>query len=396
MLTNWRAAGHLAVLAAAAVLLAVQTPLLVSGHEVAVGVALVVTTAHTAGAPLALWRPRVAAAASVVGALATMLVLLSSTVGGWPWGVAPMLTQLLVLLVLALVGHWRLAAWTLGVLVAGSLAVALAGTPWHDVSASGGNIALFTGLAMLVGALGGIGGRFVEITEALRQERTISAEENARRMVVEEKSRIARELHDVIAHTMSLITVQARSAPHRIDGVTPEAEAEFTQIAERAAEALTQMRGVLGVLRTEPGQAGRTPVPGLRELPELVASVRETGQQVEVHGEVPEETAVDDEVGAAAYRIVQQALSNARQHSPGQPVRLDLRTADGELEVGVRNPLERPAVSGTDGHGLIGMRERATAVGGTLRAGELTPGQYDVRARLPLHRARTEPDEVAR
>src|SRR5699024_5232787 len=115
------------------------------------------------------------------------------------------------------------------------------------------------------------------------------------RTVIEDKSRIARELHDVIAHNMSLITVQARSAPDRVGGVGEAAEAEFGQIADRAADALRQMRGVLDVLRTEPGQSGRDPVPGISDLPELFESARATGQDVTVDGSPPASQALATE-----------------------------------------------------------------------------------------------------
>src|SRR5699024_1336202 len=126
------------------------------------------------------------------------------------------------------------------------------------------------------------------------------------RTVVEDKSRIARELHDVIAHNMSLITVQARSAPERIGDVGESAEAEFDQIADRAADALRQMRGVLDVLRTEPGQSGRDPVPGIDDLPELFESARATGQDVVVEGLAPMGLMVSTEAGVAVSRYHQE------------------------------------------------------------------------------------------
>lgn len=212
-------------------------------------------------------------------------------------------------------------------------------------------------------------GRLAESRQALLRERTISAEEHVRRTMVEEKSRIARELHDVIAHNMSLITVQARSAPHRVGDVSEAAATEFAEIADRAAEALRQMRGVLDVLRTEPGQSGLVPVPGVDGIASLVASAGATGQEVALHGAVPTPEQVAADVGAAAYRILQEALSNARRHAPEAPVRIDVRLADEVLELRVANPVVTEAGVGADGHGVLGMRQRAASVGGVVRAG---------------------------
>lgn len=388
MLTRWQALSRIAVLVVSVVLLAVQAPLLVTLHGLPVGYALVLAAAHVISAPLAMWRPLPAAVLSVLAVTAQMLLVMPTEVGGWPWAVAPqLLTQLLVLLVLTVVRGWQVAGTTLAAQLVVGVVLAVVGIPWHGLTSSLANVALFAGLALLVGSLGAVGERLVEIREALVRERTISAEEHARRTLVEEKSRVARELHDVIAHNMSLITVQARSAPHRVGDVGPDAEAEFGELADRAAEALNQMRSVLDVLRTEPDQSGRAPIPGPDRFPELFESARTTGQEVEVHGSAPGAGEVDDEVGATAYRIVQESLSNARRHAPGEPVRVDLVTGGGELEIRVGNRLRSPLTEPTvDGHGLVGMRERASAVEGTLEAGELTPGEYAVRARLPMRR----------
>nr|WP_277602088.1 histidine kinase [Nocardioides sp. KC13] len=302
----------------------------------------------------------------------------------------PTLTQVLVLIVLTLVAGWRLAAITLGIQVAAGVALAVVGLAWNDFVPALGEVANFASLALILGALATVARRLAESRSALR-------EEHERRSVVEEKARIARELHDVIAHNMSLITVQARSAPHRVDDVSPAAEAEFAEIADLAASALRQMRGVLDVLRTEEGQSGRVPVPGIDGLGELFESARGTGQRVEVRGDLPELADVAPEVGTAAYRIVQEALSNARRHAPSEAVSIDIDQAE-DLTVRIANRLDgaAPAIEATGGgHGLIGMRERAAAVGGSLTAGPVDD-EFVVEARLPVETAVRTPIERGR
>ncbi len=387
MLTKWQARGRIALLAAAVILIAVQATLLVTLNGLVTGAALVLATGHVMSAPLALWRPVPAAGLSLIASTLQALAVMSQGPTGWPWAIAPqVITQLLVVLVLTVVAGWRIAAGTVILQLLIGIALAVAGLAWNDVGVSLGYVLLFAGLALLVGSLGALGGRLVEIRDALSHERRISAEEHARRTVVEEKSRIARELHDVIAHNMSLITVQARSAPHRVEGVGPAAQAEFGEIADRAAEALRQMRGVLDVLRTEPGQSGRVPVPTVEELGDLFESARGTGQEVIVQGAPPAADRVTPEVGAATYRIVQEALSNARRHAPERPVHVDLTVKESEFEMRITNPVDGPVEDGAEGHGVVGMRERASAAGGRLTAGA-DGGDYLVVATLPLRDA---------
>ncbi|MER7558086.1 histidine kinase [Nocardioides sp. NPDC126508] len=391
MLKTWAGRGRLAVYVAAIVLGIVQSAILTDEFSVAGGVALLLGGAHAGSVALALWRPVEAAGLSLVAVTLTALTMVGQGVDGWPWMVPPpTLTQLVVLIVLTLVAGWRLAAITLGIQVAAGVVLAVVGVAWNDFVPSIGEVANFASLALMLGALATVARRLAESRSALR-------EEHERRSVVEEKARIARELHDVIAHNMSLITVQARSAPHRVDDVSPAAEAEFAEIADLAASALRQMRGVLDVLRTEEGQSGRVPVPGIDGLGELFESARGTGQRVEVRGDLPELADVAPEVGTAAYRIVQEALSNARRHAPSESVSVDIEQAE-DLTVRIANPLDGagPAAEATaGGHGLIGMRERASAVGGSLTAGTVD-GEFVVEARLPAQTAVRTPTKRGR
>jgi signal transduction histidine kinase len=385
MLKTWAGRGRLAVYVAALVLGIVEAAILGSELEVAGGIALLLGATHAASLVLAVRRPVEGAGLSLVAVTLSAVAIIGLDRNGWPWMAPPStIMQLLIVLVLALTAGWRVPAVTVGIQVVIGLVLALVGMAWNDLVGSIVAVVNFASLALLFGAFGTVARRLSESRSALR-------EETERRSVVEEKARIARELHDVIAHNMSLITVQARSAPHRVDDVSPAAEAEFAEIADLAASALRQMRGVLDVLRTEEGQSGRVPVPGIDGLGELVESARGTGQRVEVRGDLPELTDVAPEVGTAAYRIVQEALSNARRHAPNEAVGVDLRMGEKDLEIRVANPLDGdapPTEASGGGHGLIGMRERAAAVGGSLTAGAGDAGgEFVVEARLPTQTA---------
>lgn len=386
MLKTWTGRGRLALYVAATVLGIVEAAVMTDVYHLAGGVALLLGFSHAAALPLALRRPVEAAGLSLVAVTVAAIAVVQQSPQGWPWMVPPpTVTQLGVLVVLTLVAGWRVAATTLGIQVAAGVVLAVVGLAWNDFLSSLGSITNFASLALLLGALAAVARRLAESRSALR-------EEHERRSIVEEKARIARELHDVIAHNMSLITVQARSAPHRVDDVSPAAEAEFEEIADLAASALRQMRGVLDVLRTEEGQSGRVPVPGIDGLAELFDSARGTGQRVEVRGELPELTDVAPEVGTAAYRIVQEALSNARRHAPSEPVGVDLTMGEEGLGIRVANALDG-ATAASDkeaaggGHGLIGMRERANTVGGSVTAGAADGNEFVVEALLPVQSA---------
>nr|WP_269440660.1 histidine kinase [Micromonospora tarapacensis] len=208
--------------------------------------------------------------------------------------------------------------------------------------------------------------------------------EKARRAVLEERTRIARELHDVVAHHMSMIAVQAETAPYRLTAVPDPARAEFAAIADSARAALTDMRRLLGVLRSEAEDPQIAPQPSLAELPTLVATARRAGMAVTLETDVAAEPSAA--VGLAAYRIVQEGLANAARHAGGAAVRVTIRDRAGGLAVGVVNAggsaSARPDAKG-GGQGLTGMRERAVSLGGSLTAGPTGDGGYAVDAVLP-------------
>jgi signal transduction histidine kinase len=222
-----------------------------------------------------------------------------------------------------------------------------------------------------------------QVRRRARAQRDL-VQQQERSTVLTERTRIARELHDIVAHHMSLIAVRAETAPYRLAGLSEPAREEFAQISAAARESLVEMRRVLGVLRSEGQEALTAPQPGIGDLGELVERARQAGAAVELvlpEGAVGASPAVE----LTAYRIVQEALSNVARHAPGVPATVRLASDGAQLTVVVRNgPPARPVPSNGDGHGLVGMRERAVALGGRLSAGRDPDGGFEVRAVLPL------------
>ena len=208
-------------------------------------------------------------------------------------------------------------------------------------------------------------------------------EREAELAAAEERTRIARELHDVVAHGLSLMVVQAEAAEEML-ARSPEAAAEPLHRVQRTGrEALTEMRRLLGVLRTPDAGASRVPQPSLRRLPELVGEAAEAGLTVEVtvDGE-PAELAPGREL--AAFRIVQEALTNVRRHARATTARVRLTYTPASLRIDVTDD-GRGRTGTHTGHGLIGMHERAALYGGTLFAGPADGGGFRVTAVLPVH-----------
>jgi signal transduction histidine kinase len=223
------------------------------------------------------------------------------------------------------------------------------------------------------------------VERAERAERT--REEEARRRVAEERLRIARDLHDLLAHSITLIGVQTSVAAHvleadpdRLDRVS--VAKALDDISETCRTARGELRTTLEVLRAaEHGGEGRGPLPGLDGVPDLVAAARTSGAEVEA---AVSADGVPSAVGAAAYRIVQEALTNVVRHAGADvTVRVDLHAEGGALRVVVTDDGVGEA-GGTPGFGLVGMRERARSVGGTLEAGVRAEGGFGVVAILPL------------
>jgi signal transduction histidine kinase len=210
--------------------------------------------------------------------------------------------------------------------------------------------------------------------------------ERARRAVLEERARIARELHDVVAHHMSLVAIRAESAPHRLGALPDPVRAEFGALSDSAREALADMRRLLGVLRSDQ-PAARAPQPGLPDVPALVDTARQAGMTVELSAPAGA-ASVPPSTGVCAYRIIQEALSNAGQHAAGAPVSVTVQHDTDTVTLRVANGPFAPApvapAGHRPGHGLAGMRERAELLGGSLSAGPAPDGGFVVRAVLPV------------
>ncbi|MEV4107619.1 sensor histidine kinase [Nonomuraea sp. NPDC049695] len=230
---------------------------------------------------------------------------------------------------------------------------------------------------------------------AVRTRRTARADTAARQVIADsllehtargERARIARELHDVVAHHISMVAVQAETARLAVPGMPAAGAERLLAIGDTARAALTEMRRLLGVLREDAeAEAAWRPQPGLRlhELNELVDEARQasgTSTRLILRGSPVE---LDPGVELAAYRIIQEALTNARRHAPGAAVDVELDYTGDDLRLLVRDNGPGPPSAEAAGHGLSGMRERAAAVGGELRTGPAHGGGFLVEARLP-------------
>lgn len=249
-----------------------------------------------------------------------------------------------------------------------------------------GNDARLSGLLLLVVVVAALA-----LGDARRQRgRAVAERDEAQRdqALMEERARIARELHDIVAHHVSMIAVQAETARLTTPGLPEEGEQRFKAIGDTARDSLSELRRLLGVLREDaPGEAERTPQPGLADLEALVDAAREAGTQVRLTM-IGRAESLSPGVDLTAYRIAQEALTNARRHAPGAEVDVELRYETDTLHLEVRD--NGPGVAAeANGHGIVGMRERAEMVGGTLRAGPAAGGGFAVSADLPIEERRT-------
>ncbi|MBW8483260.1 histidine kinase [Actinomadura sp. PM05-2] len=221
-------------------------------------------------------------------------------------------------------------------------------------------------------------------------ERARQAEESQRLRVEEarllERERIAREMHDVLAHRISLLAVQAGALEFGADA-TERQRAAAGVIRRGAHDAMEDLRLVIGVLRSGGGDVPEPPQPSLADVPALVDQSRAAGARVDLADRVPRAADVPQVIGRHAYRIVQEGLTNARRHAPGAPVSVVLELDAAGLRVEVANPLPagpaRAAPPGS-GNGLLGLRERAGLAGGSLEHGPGDDGRWRLSARLPV------------
>ncbi len=315
--------------------------------------------------PMLAWR---------IGWLALLLVPLVPAAwrGGWPWGAGQILA-LLGAFCLAGIRQRRPALWWMW---------ALSLIPWWlwlaadvpNLNGPAGATIIFTAVAVAVDSIGSR----LRAQHALAAQAERTEAERAQRAVLEERTRIARELHDVVAHHLSLIAVRAETAPYRLPGLPEAARAEFGSLSEEAREALAEMRRLLGVLRDDQ-PAARAPQPQLADLPALIDAARQAGVSVELSAP-PALGRVPSGVGVCAYRIVQESLSNASQHAPGAAVTVSVGHDDGAVLLRVANgPGGPPALAGNE-HRTRSRAHRDARAGGPAR--RIAVGRPGTRRRL--------------
>lgn len=380
-----RRAPYAVALAAVAVLLPTSVVLLTDGYALTGAVAGALAVAQTTPLLLAVTRPLqawwVVFAADVAGAAS---LTGEETMGrSWPWPPTVIVGYLILMALLGLreSRHTLVAVW---------LATGIAGVVFELVRSDlsdGSWLLLFVLAGVVLLAAGALRERS-DVQRRLTAQQSISETERARRTLLEERARIARELHDVVAHHMSVITVQADSAPYRIDGLPDAAREEFTTIASSARESLAEMRRLLTVLRNDGTGGELVPQPGIDRIQQLVEATVRAGVPAELSLSTGPE-AVPQTVDLSAYRIAQEALANVVRHAPGAATRVSVLSDGTDLTVLIVNgppaePAAGPLEPAGTGHGLVGMRERVRLTGGTLDTGPLPDGGFRVAARLPL------------
>ncbi|GAA2833458.1 signal transduction histidine kinase [Leucobacter komagatae] len=351
--------------------IAVTWPLLVTLYEVHPAIAMVLAAAEAAAVALALRLPALAIALGTVTPAATTLITAAPIATPWPWPVTMLIVQALLAFIIGLRHDWR---WVLAALALPQLAV-IAAVAFSGAGFTGGaitSLVISSSVALGLGLCGIVAQRLLENRGALRAERQHSAELDAKQRELSERNVVARELHDVVAHSMSVVSIQANTAKYRIPGLGDEAEAEFEAIAQSSRQALSEMRGLLATLRDSDGTAPLAPQPTLADLPALIQSSRNSGAEINYRtaGDAPAESVLSA-TGLTVYRVVQESLANAMRHAPGAAIDVTVTLGDDTITVGVVNgpaPQEAPPAPGS-GLGLAGLRERVTALGGSVTAG---------------------------
>jgi signal transduction histidine kinase len=352
---------------AADTVLALALALLVAFEVVDSDVVTPVALGLAAGAAPALtlaWRRRVPLlpCVAVLGASA----VIGAQAGG---GLTPQ-----TLLVTVAVACYSVAAFGTQRQARAGLAVVLAGV----LAAEPGDVVVQWPLYAGIWAAGRLVRRYRELAETLERERA----EHARLAIVEERARISRELHDVVAHSVSTMVVQAGAERLAVQDERPETAEVLAGIEDTGREALAEMRRLLGMLRRDGDELALAPQPSLAHLEALAVRMGRAGlpTTIEVQGEP---LRLPPGIDLAAYRIVQEALTNALKHSRGTQARVLVRYEPGAVELEIVDD-GIPQTAGAGGHGLAGMRERVALYGGRLDAGPRPGGGYAVSAQLPI------------
>jgi len=381
----------LAVVAAAGIILfAVLVPIQTALYGTPLPLSFILAAAVCAAPLLSVTHPRWAVATFCAAAFALPLLAVPAraTESPWPWSVPALLAFVLLVGVVTYVHGARVGAFPLAIgavlsLTAPLLRPEIVATPETAGTATADLIVTVSVAAavFLVAIL--VAGR-MRVSAELIREREHSALEESRRSLVEERTRIARELHDVIAHSMSVIQVQASTARYRLPEIGETASAEFDSIAATARASLTEMRRMLGVLRTEDQTAELAPQQSIDDIPALVDTLRRAGVTIglEITGAVTEAPA---SVQIAVFRIAQEALSNAVRHAAGAPATVRVQSDADTVRIRVRDGGSAvPANPTGGGYGLRGMRERVELLGGDFSAGPRSDGGWEVVATLPI------------
>ncbi|MDJ0467025.1 histidine kinase [Streptomyces sp. H27-C3] len=327
---------------------------------------------------MTLFRPVLAWWLSIVATLLSSSLVSGADSSG-PWTESAFLGHLVVMVVVAVRTRPRTAGWMW--ILTGLLGFLLSADTYGGAENVSGMMLVSAFALLVVTAL--------QIRLKAKQEVTaqqsVTAVERDKRTLLEERTTIARELHDVVAHHMSVVAIQAEAAPYRVENPPPELEKAFATIRENAVAALTELRRVLGVVRADDYAAPDAPQPTLAELDGLVENVREAGLTVEktVTGAVRE---LPQGVELSAYRIIQEALSNALRHAPGASAKVEVAYVLGGLGLRIVNTQARGLVKPSPGagHGITGMRERVTMLNGEMTAEPTQEGGYEVAAFVPV------------
>ncbi|WP_425506533.1 sensor histidine kinase [Streptomyces rectiverticillatus] len=358
------------------------------------GLVMLATVSHEGGpvgivAALLVGVPMLMTLFRPVGAwwLSTGVILCTSVALG-PWSPAALFSHLFVMMVVTLRTRPRVAAemWLLTAATGIFTGVFLqAFHPYYSLSGDMFQMMLLSGVLLFaVAAVRGLR----ETKQQVAAQVAVTEVERSRRTVLEERTTIARELHDVVAHHMSVVAIQAEAAPYRVQPTPPELAAAFQTIRENAVAALTELRRVLGVVRSENPDAfadPEAPQPTLEALPGLIENVRSAGLSVD-HVTTGAVRPLPQGVELSAYRIVQEALSNVLRHAPGAGARVEVSYVLGGLGLrvvnGPPNRLAKPSPGA--GHGVLGMRERVAMLSGEMTAEATDEGGYEVAAFLPV------------
>jgi signal transduction histidine kinase len=317
------------------------------------------------------------------------LAVMALNIGAWvvidlytPANEDPLTLAITLAIVVYSVGaHTRGRQAAVGAGLVAAMALLGAFVDWDEGSA----LDLLGNLIFFAGIFGGtwLAGRAIRRRRGRERHLILEREAKARAAVVEERTRIARELHDVVAHAISVIVLQARGGRHALDAEPDDARKALDAIEHTASQALQEMRRLLGMLRSGDEEVALAPQPSLAQLETLVAHVRDAGLPVDVRVEGnPRELAPG--VDLSAFRIVQEALTNALKHAGRARAQVLVRYGDDALELEVADTGRGAANGAGAGHGLAGMRERVAVFGGELESGPRGEGGFAVRARLPL------------